>query len=404
MKQRKAECILVIVFLLAILSGCVKKQEKNQSAKTIEEYSQSNYAQNTTYPKESKPESAAPNEDAQSLSELSRDSVYQLICEALDGYEETIQLVGISKDTATEIYEQVVYEHPEFFWADSGYSWTASSGVDSIQVEIKPNIDESIDIIRQKKLQLDEVISKILASVPTGSDYEKALFVHDYLVYNTEYDSDSYAMIQASFNQNLFCDASTAYGCLVNHLAVCEGYAKAFHLIMNHLGIEAGCISGTTSGGSHVWNYLSLDGDYYYIDVTWDDPIASEDNEMSKNVVSHEYFCIPTDSILIDHDIGSDNRFVPTCTAVTYEFFRYNDLFLENYSLGAIEDLLRNKSRENCIQIEFSTEDELQKALTGLFDNGEIFEIPFVRKNFSTVWRSVGNSGRTLTISLGDGS
>ena len=38
-----------------------------------------------------------------------------------------------------------------------------------------------------------------------------------------------------------------------------------------------------------------------------------------------------------------------------------------------------------------------------LFDNQEIFEIPYVRENYTTVWRSVGNSGRVLTITLGEG-
>lgn len=57
-----------------------------------------------------------------------------------------------------------------------------------------------------------------------------------------------------------------------------NGYAKAYMLIMNELGIECGLVTGiaknsTGSSGGHAWNYINLDGDYYMVDVTWDDPV-----------------------------------------------------------------------------------------------------------------------------------
>ena len=302
----------------------------------------------------------------------------------------------------TQTYEQVTYEHPEFFWADYGYSRTTTSGAGPVQIELEPKLAEPMDSIIRKQQELDATVEAILASVPSGSDYEKALFVHDYLVQTTEYDSATFALIQNSPDQSIMHDASTAYGCLVNHEAVCEGYAKAYQLLLNRLGIEVGRVSGVAGGGSHTWNYIVLDGEYYYVDVTWDDPVAADGSAPQTDDISHAYFCVTTDALLLDHSIGPDNRFVPECTAVAYEYYRHNGLFLEQFTLSSVEELLKTRMIDNSIQIEFGSPSELQEAVKQLFENKGIFDIPFVRENYNTVWHSVSSSERVLTITLGD--
>ena len=58
---------------------------------------------------------------------------------------------------------------------------------------------------------------------------------------------------------------------------MCAGYAKAYQLILNRMGIECGYITGNAVNdmvsGPHAWNYVRLDGNYYQVDVTWDDPL-----------------------------------------------------------------------------------------------------------------------------------
>jgi len=62
-------------------------------------------------------------------------------------------------------------------------------------------------------------------------------------------------------------DAGTAYGCLVRHKAVCEGYAEAFRLIMDRLKIP----NKLASSKDHTWNKVKLGGKWYHVDVTWND-------------------------------------------------------------------------------------------------------------------------------------
>ena len=402
--RKRITYALVGFLLISLLPGCRIVDNTELRAKTNELEAPSITVPDVLTPTQSENNQSVAGSSTPLVDESEPKSTYDLIFEALGSNKETITLYDTSEDEVTKTYEQVVYDHPEFFWADYGYSWTVTSGAGPTKIELKPKLAESMDTITRKRQQLDAAVEDVLSIVPaTATDYEKALYVHDYLVLNTDYDSATYERMQASPDQSLMDDAGTAYGCLVNHLAVCDGYAKAFHLLMNRLGIETGRVSGIADGGSHAWNYLALDGDYYYIDVTWDDPVAVDGSTVQTDIVSHEYFCITTDTLLLDHIITDNDFFVPTCTAVAYEYFRYHGLFLESYSLTGVEDLIVNKSVNNSVQIEFGSQSELRKAITQLFDNQEIFEIPYVRENYTTVWRSVGNSGRVLTITLGEG-
>ena len=103
----------------------------------------------------------------------------------------------------------------------------------------------------------------------TGDDYTDICMVHDYLVDNVEYDSSHPGTCYS------------AYGALVKHKAVCQGYAKAFQYLMDALDIPCILVSGTASDAdgnleSHAWNYVQLSGKWYAVDVTWDDPVFED--------------------------------------------------------------------------------------------------------------------------------
>lgn len=101
---------------------------------------------------------------------------------------------------------------------------------------------------------------------PSMSAVEKALVVHDYLVQNCEYDYER-------FTTGTVPEIShTAYGALVNRMAVCDGYAQAYVYIMNHkLGIPCTIVSSDPM--NHAWNMIEIDGKWYHTDLTWDDPV-----------------------------------------------------------------------------------------------------------------------------------
>lgn len=111
------------------------------------------------------------------------------------------------------------------------------------------------------------ILNKIIT--PEMGDVEKIKAVHDWIVKNTTYEEDYY---------KLDSSRSFIYNLIYNKIAICQGYAVTFYVMMTELGIPCTIVSGY-AGGPHAWNAVEVDGNWYYVDVTWDDPaMASTQN------------------------------------------------------------------------------------------------------------------------------
>lgn len=122
----------------------------------------------------------------------------------------------------------------------------------------KYRIDEKVNELESIKKSMQENL--------TGyNDYEKIRSVHDWLIENVEYDTNAE-------------EPYTIAGALTEGKAVCEGYARSFKYLMDGLNVPCVLVSGigTNSRGeteAHAWNYVMIDGKWYAVDVTWDDPV-----------------------------------------------------------------------------------------------------------------------------------
>ena len=139
-----------------------------------------------------------------------------------------------------------------------------------------------------------EYVKDILLGKRTGDDYEDIKMVHDYLVDNIEYDTSISA-------DNIY----DVYGALVNRVAVCEGYARSFKYILDEMGIPCVLVigTGTNSRGEierHAWNYVELQGNWYAVDCTWDDPIIVGSGNVSKSS-KYKYFLKGSSEFYSDH-------------------------------------------------------------------------------------------------------
>ena len=96
----------------------------------------------------------------------------------------------------------------------------------------------------------------IAATLNYGTVYDKIKNVHDYLCANVVYDT--------TLSRN---DIHTAYGALVNGVAVCDGYAEGFKMILDELGITTNVVMNYI----HEWNEVYFNGNWYFVDCTNDD-------------------------------------------------------------------------------------------------------------------------------------
>lgn len=163
---------------------------------------------------------------------------------------------------------------------------------------------------RPQAVKLYEKVSEILSKIIQDdmSDYEKEIAIHDYIVANCEYGYTDYSREYAY----------RAYGCLVQNRAVCNGYAESMALLLTCAGVENKIVTGTGKGELHAWNQVCLDGKWYNVDTTWDDPLPDRGS-----FVGHKYFNVP-DDIMDDDHIWSEDIANP-CDAVLYNYYTYND-------------------------------------------------------------------------------
>lgn len=177
----------------------------------------------------------------------------------------------------------VLNDHPDLYFAKSSYSYVLSGN--GTVAKIMPVYFDAI--LDDGKFQ--QAVREALASVePDMTELEKAVALHDYLVLNCEYD-------MRLFSGGMPDISYSAYGVLVERVAVCQGYALAYKYLLNQVGIE--CYMVTSDAMHHAWNLIKLEGDYYQVDVTWDDPVDDRFGQ-----AGHNYMFVSDDAFRTKSD------------------------------------------------------------------------------------------------------
>lgn len=117
----------------------------------------------------------------------------------------------------------------------------------------------------EQEAQVSSTIDSVLESLNLDekSDYEKFIAIYNYITKNTKYDN-------ANLNNNAYTLKYSAYAALINHTAVCQGYANLLYRMLLKVGIDNRMITGIGNGGPHAWNIVKLGEKYYNVDSTWD--------------------------------------------------------------------------------------------------------------------------------------
>lgn len=131
--------------------------------------------------------------------------------------------------------------------------------------------------------QIDTFIKENINDTMTTNDKIKVF--HDYIINNTKFDT----AIENSLDR-LNSSSYTAYGLLIDHLAICGGYTDTMAIYLDKLNIQNYRISTT----EHVWNLVNLDNSWLNLDVTWDDPVTSDGSDM----LMYDYYLISTSDML----------------------------------------------------------------------------------------------------------
>lgn len=234
---------------------------------------------------------------------------------------------SVTDEMWVKVYGCVYMQEPQLFWLASkkvskGKLWYWE-------------VDESILSSMQKKL--DDQAAIVMGKIQGKSDYEKLKIIHDTIVLENEFIQET------GFNQ-------TAYGGLVDKTVQCEGYARTTQYLCDLAGIESMVVVGTNeSGVSHSWNVVKVDGKWYNMDCTWDDPLLTEPD---KTNLRHRFFLVPDEWIhekthfnINKKTTGTQVKYFdpPACTSTDMNYFTAEGkLFSDNASAdAAIKDALK---------------------------------------------------------------
>lgn len=145
-------------------------------------------------------------------------------------------------------------------------------------------VNFNISVSDDKYPSVDSIVRSAVAecnSKTDGSEYEKALWLHDWLLDQLEYDKS--------------LKWSSAESALTRGLGTCQSYESAYAKLLTTAGIENSETRDTYDG--HTWNAMKLDGQWYQTDCTWDD---SSDNWYSFDQ-RHLYFGLSDELMAIAH-------------------------------------------------------------------------------------------------------
>lgn len=228
-------------------------------------------------------------------------ALYESLDKAVKSMESGVNIssLGLSKDQFMLVYETFVSDNPQYFWVQNGAEMMIRA-VSKAVVSYSPMYFKFDDTVKAKadyELRVNEILEEVDKN---WTENEKVKYLHDYLCKHVSYSMDSEKSPYFA----------SAYGALVDGMASCEGYSRALQDLLIRLGIQSFAIigddyfPGEDTPEGHMWNLVKIDGNYYHLDLTWDD---------QNTYISYDYYNVSTERILVDHLIDDGQVPFPIC-------------------------------------------------------------------------------------------
>lgn len=302
--------------------------------------------------------------------------IYELIYNGAAEHQDKLS-VGKFKYTVSDFesaYWAFDYDNPQFFWLANGYRYIfLGDDLYNVTMEYSRTKEQAAAIQPKFDAAAQKIIDKALAQ---DNLFDRVLVIHDAITEMTTYNAKA-----PSYK-------SEADGPLVYGEALCEGYAKAFMYLCQAVGIQCFCVAGY-AGEDHMWNMLQLDGEWYHMDVTWDDS------------GTYEYFCIPDSQMFVDHTMR--NFFpVPAATATKYSYSTVMGITTYTDVTSAYNGLVeqaaknyRNGVKETTIYVQSG----IMNSLMAKLRQQQFFNDLSAKGCDTTGWNSTSTS-KSLTVTL----
>jgi transglutaminase/protease-like cytokinesis protein 3 len=212
----------------------------------------------------------------------SGDAVAQVIARHLKA-QETVFTIEIDRSLTNQMGQIML----KAIWADDyvhyiirSYSYSMRMTSTSATLTVRIGYLESKEQTAYVQAKIQNILKQIIK--PGMNEIEKEKAIHDYIVTHVAYDTK--------------LKEYTAYSALTKGIIVCQGYATLTQRMMQNAGIESRIVTGSGDGVSHAWNKVKIDGKWYDLDVTWDDPVPDKPGR-----VLYTYYNVTDQMLRKDH-------------------------------------------------------------------------------------------------------
>lgn len=236
------------------------------------------------------------------------------------GQDIDISAYDLSGEELEALFHDLLYSNQLPWYAARNYTWSNDLNTGKAVRFCPLYLEEDI----YDRALYEQKVAEILdATVLDGmSQWQIALSIHDYLVTHFAYD-ETYTYYEG-------------YDLLVRGTAVCNGYSYAYMDLLGRVGIQS--VLAQSEAMDHVWNLVNIGGQWYHVDVTWDDPITNR-----YGYAGHMYF-LKTDQEMLT--LGEEKHHSweakYTCTDTTFQNAFWNDeVNSQVVYLSAAQSILR---------------------------------------------------------------
>lgn len=209
---------------------------------------------------------------------------------------------GMGEESFRRVARGFSDDNPGFYWAVPALE----PGGARARLALPEGLTESQ--LGERRRELEAAASAILDGLARDGGMDYVTAVHDRMVERLNYDGST----RRSDNDN-------PYGGLVNRWAVCDGYARTFQYLMQLGGVDCVYFQGESlTGLPHAWNAVRLEGEWYYVDVTWDatDPFRRR--------IYHDYLGMTLEEALRERRFAAGQYpALPQAEAAACNYYRY---------------------------------------------------------------------------------
>ena len=246
-------------------------------------------------------------------------AAYHSLLKGIHALESEILLPKLEAEALYQVFFQMRLDHPEVFWL-TGYKYRYYK--DSPNLIFVPEYLFEKEKVKEHQKAMKARVEKLVRPAKDFTEWEKEKYVHDFICKNVQYDK-----LKKAYSHEII-------GPLGQGVGVCEGIAKAVKVLLDALGVWcviAICGNNPDKGIKyrHTWNIVRINGEYYHLDVTFDNTLGKDVKELR-----YDYFNLDDQQIFRDHE----PLIAPAPVCKNHDHFYYKE---KKLSFTKIEDVYK---------------------------------------------------------------